>query len=53
MDNDKLIQSLEAEYARLNEAKGWKDLPKNIRYALQKRLEDVQWQLNRLRGKDD
>ncbi len=51
MATDKLLQSLEAERLRLAEANSWKDLPANIRYALQKRIEDVEWQLERLKEK--
>jgi septation ring formation regulator EzrA len=50
-DLTKVLQSLEAELARLMEANNWKDLPKNIRYALKNRIEDVQWQLKRLKEK--
>jgi hypothetical protein len=51
MTDNKVLQSLEAELARLMEANNWKDLPKNIRYALKKRIEDVQWQLKKLKEK--
>lgn len=51
MNNNKYLQSLEAELTRLKEANTWKDLPKNIRYALKKRIEDVQWQLKKLKEK--
>lgn len=45
----KTLQSLEAEKARLTEANSWKDLPKNIRYALQKRMEDVKWSIGNIK----
>jgi hypothetical protein len=51
LETNKLLQSLEAEYSRLIEANNWKDLPKSIRYAVQKRIDDINWQLERLKKK--
>lgn len=53
MPNTKLIiQSLEDELSRLTEANSWDDLPKDIRRALQVRIRDVSYSIDKLRGKD-
>jgi hypothetical protein len=49
LDDNKHLQSLEAELARLMEANNWKDLPATIKYALKKRIENVKESIKNLK----